>query len=240
MNTKILLIALVLFAALLLAGCSSKARVGALQTESQSIELGDARSARVEIAFGAGDLQVTGGADKLLEADFNYNVAALKPEVGYTGGTLFVRQPEVDGMPSLLNVTDFRNEWNLRLYDQVPMDLRVDAGAGSGDLQLAGLFLTGLDITLGAGDYTIDLSSDWARDLNVTIDAGAANLSVRLPKGVGVRIKVEDGPHMIEATGLTKDGDVYTNDAYGVSEVTLHIDITAGIGWLNLELAGDE
>ena len=93
MKTKHLLIALVLFAALLLAGCGSQARVGALRTESQSVELGDARSVRVEINMGAGDLEVTGGADKLLQADFTYNVAKLKPEVEYKDGTLVVRQP---------------------------------------------------------------------------------------------------------------------------------------------------
>jgi hypothetical protein len=240
MKTNHVLITLVLFAALLLAGCGSNARVGTLRTESQSVELGDARSVRVEINMGAGDLEVNGGADKLMEADFTYNVAKLKPEVEYTDGTLVVRQPEVNGMPALQGIADFRNEWGLRLYDGVPIDLSVNVGAGAGNLQLDGLSLTGLEVSLGAGTYTVDLSGDWARDLNVTIDAGAANLSVRLPKGVGVRIKVEDGPHTIEATGLTKDGDVYTNDAYGVSEVTLHIDITAGIGWLNLELAGDE
>ena len=96
MKTNRLLITLVLFAALLLAGCGSKARVGALQTESQSVELGDAKSVRVEIDMGAGDLEVTGGAEKLLEADFTYNVAKLKPEVEYTDGTLVVRQPEIE------------------------------------------------------------------------------------------------------------------------------------------------
>jgi outer membrane murein-binding lipoprotein Lpp len=237
MKTNYLLIALVLFAAVLLAGCGSQARVGTLRTESQSVELGDAKSARVEIAFGAGNLQVTGGADKLLEADFNYNVAALQPEVGYTGGTLFVRQPEVNGLPNLQNITDFRNEWNLRLYDQVPMDLSVDAGAGSGDLQLAGLSLTRLDISLGAGDYTIDLSGDWPRDLDVTIDAGATDIRLLLPSDVGARVWFEEGPHTIEATGMVKDGPVYTNTAYGVSPVTLHINIESGIGFINLEVA---
>ena len=52
MKKSILLIVFVLFAALLLAGCAPRARVGALQTESQSVELGDARSVRVEIDFG--------------------------------------------------------------------------------------------------------------------------------------------------------------------------------------------
>ena len=234
MKTNQLLITLVLIAAVLLAGCGPQVRVGALQTESQSVELGDARSVHVEINLGAGNLELTGGAKKLLEADFNYNVAKLKPEVEYKNGTLIVQQPKVNGLPDLRDITDYRNEWGLRLYDNVPMDLNVDVGAGFSDLHLAGLSLTGLDITLGAGTYTLDLSGDWARDLNVTIDAGAAILTVRLPRGVGVRVNVESGPHTIDAIGLTQDGDVYTNAAYGVSALTMQIDIDAGIGQIYL------
>src|SRR5512143_2496487 len=137
MRTNRLLIVLVLFSALL-AGCSSGARVGELQRESQSVELGDAKSVIVKINMGAGDLQVTGGAEKLLEADFKYNVVVLKPEVGYTDGRLEVRQPEISGLPNLLGIMNFRNEWDLRLNDQVPMDLSVDLGGGTSNLQLAG------------------------------------------------------------------------------------------------------
>jgi hypothetical protein len=200
------------------------------------VVLGDARSARVEIAFGAGNLHMTGGADKLLEADFLYNVAALKPEVGYTDGTLVVRQPEIKGLPDLRDITDFRNEWNLVLNDGVPVDLKVDAGAGGGNLQLAGLSLTGLEINLGAGDYTIDLGGDWAHDLDVTINAGATNIRLLLPGGIGARVWFEEGPHIIEAPGMLKDGSIYTNAAYGVSPVTLQINIESGIGLIDLEV----
>jgi hypothetical protein len=235
MKTKHLLLALVLVAALL-AGCSSRARVGTLRSESQSVELGDAKSVDVEINFGAGDLKVTGGAKKLLEADFTYNVDKLKPEVKYTDGTLVLSQPENEGLPDLRGIADFRNEWGLRLKDEVPMDLRLEMGAGSSDLQLAGLSLTGLDITLGAGKSTIDLSSDWVRDVDIAINTGAADVTVRLPGDVGVRVEVEAGPHTIDAPDLTQDGNVYTNDAYGNSNVTLHVNVKAGIGRVNLEL----
>jgi hypothetical protein len=234
MKTNRLLIALVLVTSLLLASCNSSLKVGTLRTESQTVELGDAKSVRVEINMGAGNLQLTGGAEKLMEADFTYNVSRLKPEVEYADGMLVVQQPEVDGMPALPGISVFRNEWGVRLYDGVPMDLSVDMGAGASNLQLAGLSLTGLKVTLGAGTYTVDLSGEWARNLDVTIDAGAAILTVRLPRDVGARVKVESGPHTIEASGLSKDGDVYTNAAYGVSDVSLRIDLAAGIGTINL------
>lgn len=231
-----LLIALVLFAALLFANCAPRIRVGELQSESQSVDLGDAQSVRVEINLGAGELDLTGGAEKLLEADFTYNVAKLQPEVEYTDSTLVVRQPEIKGMPALQGIEGFRNEWNLRLNDNVPMDLRLDIGAGRSDLQLASLSLTRLKINLGAGASTIDLSNSWARDLDVTIDAGAGDISLRLPEDVGVRVEVRTGLGTINAPGLIKDGEIYTNAAYGVSDVTLRVNVEAGVGQINLEL----
>jgi hypothetical protein len=240
MKTNRLLIALLLLGALLFTGCSSKASVGALQTESQSVELGGAKSVRVEINLGAGNLELAGGAKKLLEAGFTYNVAKLAPEVEYKNGTLVIRQPNINGLPDLRGITDYRNEWGLRLNNQLPMDLSVEMGSGTSDLQLAGLSLTGLDVSLGAGENTVDLSGDWVHDLDVTIDAGAANVKVLLPKDVGARVKVEAGPHTVEATGLAQDGDVYTNAAYGVSAVTLQVDLEVGIGQINLEVEEDQ
>jgi hypothetical protein len=58
-----------------------------------------------------------------------------------------------------------------------------------------------------------------------------------LPRDVGVRVKVDRGPTVIYASGWNHDGNVYTNSAYGTSDVTLNIDVQTGIGQLNLELA---
>lgn len=236
MKTRSLWITVALLGALLLVSCSSDARVGALQNETQLVELGDAGSARVDINLGAGDLQVTGGAAKLMEADFSYNVARLKPEVGYTRGTLVVSQPDIAGLPVLRDIGDFRNEWNLRLQQNVPLDLSVEIGGGTSDLQLADLSLTRLAVTLGAGTSTLDLNGDWTHDLDVTIDASAADMTVRLPSRMGVRLVVDPGAAVIEAPGLQRDGDVYTNAAYGLSGTTLHVDLKAGIGRIGLQL----
>ena len=229
----------VLTGTLVLAGCAPQYKVGALRNESRSVDVGNAEAVRVAINQGAGDLKLAGGAEKLLEADFNYNVARLQPQVKYTKGTLVVQQPGSEGLPALPGITGFRNDWDLRLNDEVPMDLSVDMGGGTSDLQLAGLSLTGLDISLGAGTSTVDLSGDWKRDLDVTIDSGAAGVTVRLPENVGVRIRIGSGPHMVDATGMTKDGEFYTNAAYGETDVTLNVVMEAGIGWINLEV-GEE
>ncbi len=238
MKTRFLWIAIALLAGLLLVSCSSDARprVGALQNESQSVELADGGSPRVEINMGAGDLKVTGGAANLMDAGFTYNVDRLKPQVEYRRGRLLVSQPDSSGLPVLRDIGDFRSEWDLRLQENVPMDLSVEIGAGTSDLQLADLSLTRLSVKVNAGTSTLDLNGDWARDLDVTLETGAADMTVRLPSDVGVRVVVDPGAALIEAPGLQRDGDVYTNAAYSPSKPALHVDLKAGIGRIGLEL----
>ena len=52
----------------------------------------------------------------------------------------------------------------------------------------------------------------------------------------GVRVEIEAGPHTVEARGLRKDGNVYTNATYGESEATLQVNVEAGIGQIFLEI----
>ncbi len=240
MRTNRSFAALVLLTGVLIAGCGSRPSVGALRTDTQSVELGDAESVRVEIEFGAGDLVIGAGASPLLEADFTYNVAQLKPELEYSGGTLTISQPDAKGLPVLQGIGDFRSEWDLRLNSEVPLDLRVDIGAGTGRLNLAGLALTNLDIVLGAGSSTIDLGGDWERDLEVSIDAGAGDVRLRLPHNMGASVEVDGGLTVVDAPGLAKDGNVYTNSAYGKSEATLRVEISSGLGQVILEVEDGE
>jgi len=246
--------------AVVLTACSvGGARVGELQTESQTVELGGAASVRVEIEMGAGELDLSGGAAELLEASFTYNVAELKPEVEYAGGRLSVRTPDVKfRADSLWDLDDYRYEWDLRLNDDVPMEMRVSMGAGRVDLKLGSLSLTRLDVTRGAGELLVDLSGPasptrldigggagllkvdltgtWQSNLEATIGGGLGKRTLILPADVGVRVKVDIGIGSVDATGLTKEGEYYTNDAYGQSDVTLNIEVDGGVGETELRV----
>jgi len=241
---------------LAVSGCAVSGR---LRTESQSVELGGAESALVEIKMGAGFLQIGGGADELLNADFTYNVASWRPEVEYhvsgTQGQLTVQQPAAAiGIP----LGKYTYEWDLRLNDDVPMALSVDLGVGNGNLDLGRLSLTSLDIQagagnitvdltgirsltslgleMGAGNVTLDLTGDLEKDLNASIRGGVGTANVRLPSNVGVRVEARGALGTVNARGLTRDGNAYINDAYGQSDVTLRINIEGAVGTVNLEL----
>jgi hypothetical protein len=237
------LFALLVNAAVLAGACGTQpgggtSDVGKMQRESKSVDPKDAQSVRAQLKMGAGELNLTGGADRLMEGDFSYNVAEWKPEVSYDmsgdEGELVVRQ----GGSEDSNLTDeARNEWDIRLNDEMPTDLVVQMGAGESDLDLDSLTLEGLKLQMGAGRTTVDLTGDYAQSFKSTIQGGVGEATVELPSGVGVKAKAQGGLGKIDAgEGLKRVGDAYVNDAYGESDVTLNVNVKGGVGAINLEV----
>jgi hypothetical protein len=246
----------------LITGCNvDTIDIRELRTDSETVELGSAQEVTTEVKLGAGKLAINGGSNDLLEAQFTYNVANWKPEVNYEisagNGRLTVEQPDTDEVPSL-NIDEVRYEWDLSLNDDVPMVLSIRVGAGesrltlnslslsrfefengAGDVEidLGGSTVRDLDIRMGAGDVQLDVSGDWQQDLAASIRGGVGKATVILPTTVGIRATVQGGLGQVNAAALNKEGDVYTNDAYGQSEVTLDIEIEGGVGEINLIFA---
>jgi hypothetical protein len=212
-------------------------QVGKMQRESKSVDPMNAQSARVKLEMGAGELNLTGGADQLMEGEFSYNVSEWKPKVSYDvsgeDGELVVKQGSGGGV-SLGGKA--RNEWDISLNDEVPTDLMVQMGAGESDLDLDSLTLTGLDLQMGAGKTTVDLTGDYAQSFDASIEGGVGEATVLLPSEVGVKAKAEGGLGKINAKGLKRVGDSYVNDAYGESDVNLSVDVQGGVGEINLEV----
>jgi hypothetical protein len=245
----------------LVSGCDlENLEVGPVQTKSESVEAGEADVVQAEIKMGNGKLQIDGGAATLMDAEFTYNVEDWQPDVSYTVGSnqgrLVVEQPSVENKFPF-DLDDVRYEWDLRFADNMPLQLIITMGAGEGDLELDTLLLHSLDfaggagrveidlsdstvqdlaVKMGAGNVALDLSGRWQQDLNAEIQGGIGSTSLRLPSDVGVRVEAHKGLGKINAAGFNKNDDIYTNQAYGQSEVTLDIKIQGGIGSLTLQL----
>ena len=241
MKKLLFLFALLVTAVVLLGSCGTQRggtqQVGEMQRESRSIQAQDAQAVRSKLQMGAGELNITGGADQLMEGEFSYNVSNWKPKVSYDvsgeRGALTVKQGSGGGVRL---GGDARNEWDISLNDEVPTDLVVEMGAGESDLDLDSLTLTGLDLQMGAGKTTVDLTGDYAQDFDASIEGGVGQATVLLPSEVGVKAKAEGGLGKINAKGLKREGDSYVNDAYGNSGVTLSVDVQGGVGQINLEV----
>lgn len=206
---------------------------GPLRHDPVSIDMDKSEMVRTEFKIGAGKLEVRGGAAKLLEGDFTYNVPSWKPRVDWVPssfrGLLTVSQPEGHG-----HFGHSEYEWNLRLNDDKPMDVKVELGAGEADLELGSLNLRGVDIEMGVGKLMLDLKGAPKNDYNVRIHGGVGEATVYFPAGVGVSADAKGGIGGIHADGMHKDGSHYTNDAWPDAKVRIRVDVEGGIGAINL------
>ena len=210
--------------------------VGELAEETRTVELGEAESVELDLNMGAGELKVQGGARELMEGYFVYNIERWKPEIRYSvagnRGKLKVKQGECGAM----TIGKTRNKWNISVSNDIPLDIKVDFGAGEGNLDLRGLILNSLDIDMGVGELKVDISGEQKQSLDVSLDGGVGSATIYLPLDVGVRVKVDGGIGSVNARGMIKKRGAYINDAYGKTEVTIDVDVDAGIGSIDLIL----
>src|SRR5260370_13193472 len=151
--------------------------------------------------MGAGRLTINGGASHILDADFTYSDSFDQPRVDY----------HVDGGVGQLNISQeshsvhfgrSQNDWNLRFSKDIPLELKVDLGAGHGNLHFQDIPLTRLDLNIGAGQMDVDLTGDRKTDLPADIEGGVGQANVRLPKNVGVVAHASAGLRTITLPAL--------------------------------------
>jgi hypothetical protein len=206
--------------------------------ESVTIDRGKAEMVRAEVRMAVGELRVSGGSSKLLEAEFRYNLPFLKPEVRYdaTGfrGHLTV---ENKSNRDLRLGGEAENTWDLRLNNDTPLDLILHMGAGESRFEIGSLDLRRVEVHLGVGEVYMDLRGEPKRDFDVEVRGGVGEATIHLPKTVGVVAEARGGIGGIEVRGLRKDGDRWVNSLYGTGKPTVRVDVRGGVG--SIELIGD-
>ena len=201
--------------------------------ESQHIDLQGANSIDASIQSPAGELTVDGGSSRALEADFSFAESYGAPVVDY----------HVASGIGQMNVTQdhdephfgvSHNDWKLRFNDAIPLELKVEMGAGEGKLHLRDVPVTRLTLHMGAGRVLVDLTGDRKKDVDADIQGGVGEATVRLPKNVGVVAHASGGIGGIFAPGFKKQDDEFTNDAYGKSPTTIRVSVQGGVGTIRL------
>ena len=240
---------------IIVSGC---VEVGELQTETRSVDLEDADSVDVELDMNSGEMNVAGGADALLNAEFKYNIAEWKPEIEYsvTGGEgkLTVRQPTLESTFGPVGPVgpDVRNEWDLRLNDDVPIDLDIIVSSGRSDLNMGSSMLKTFDIESSSGsvDAALSGSQSLLKNIEMDVSSGAASLDLsgEYPSLSRMVIESSSGSVDVELEGnysslrlvdiSASSGNAFV-DITGNLNSDLQIDITASSGNVVLRLPRD-
>jgi len=109
----------------------------------------------------------------------------------------------------------------------------VDMDVGAAKFQafaLANLNAERLAFSGGVGDVTLDFTGDWTRNLTAELRMGLGSLTLRVPRGVGVRIRKDGLLVGFDSEGLTKHGNVYESEDWDRAEHLLTINVEAALG----------
>jgi len=211
-----------------------KLEVGELRTKELLVPLSDAESAEVLLRFGAANFHLKPGAAELLEGKVTYNIDQLEPETAYSSsaGKIKVeisprRGTEIRGLPT----ERVRNDWEVWLTKDIPLSLRIEAGAFSGDFDLSGLRLADLRMRTGAARSTVSFQEPNPKELErIEVETGASEFDLL---GLGyanfeeMTFKGGLGRYTLDFTGpLNRSATVRIET--GVSQVTIIVPESTG------------
>lgn len=190
-----------------------------------------ATSAYVALDMGAASVAVSGGSDQAASGTFTSTVADLSTESRLDGTVqrinLMSNRRENTGWSWFWKM---RNTIDLKLNHQWPIDLNIDSGAASLDLDLRTLMAKNL--TVDAGASSIELKLGDLVDSNTTvIKSGASSIDVDIPKTVdGIKLKIDAGLSSKNVPSAFKDrGDgLYETDGYVDAKKKVDLTIDAG------------
>jgi hypothetical protein len=219
----------------MLQGAETPAQRPATATETLSQGLQDAERGLVRLRLGAGEIKVGALADSpnLVEGKIEYGERSRKVVEQLTVRNSQAEY-ELSGGPenSLWAPGTNTNEtWQLRFTPRVPLEMRIDMGAGSVQADLSGLKITGLDVNMGVGSTELTLPAvEGSATISVKLPIGG--VTVVVPPGVGVRMRTNKLLTSVNVGGgrFTHSGDEWVSDNYATSasKIDLRIDNVMG------------
>jgi hypothetical protein len=157
----------------------------------------------------------------------------LRLDVGASSGMIELGGLRVRDLDVTTGAADLRIEFDEPNLERLS-SLHIYSGAAKLELhELGNANLDELAFDGGLGTYLFDFGGEWQRSASARILAGASQVTLRVPRDIGVRICPGD-LHRGNYGGLEKQGDCYVNRLYDQSGITLDIDLDMGLGKLDV------
>lgn len=196
-----------------------KANTGSTETLEISETAPDSKPAELTLSMGGGQLNISGGAEKLVEGSVEYNVKEWKPTITRDSHEVRIEQHIEKGFSLNNGTSKTINKWNLKLGD-TPTNLTVEAGAYEGKLDLSAIPLTRLKISDGASKADVSFNvPNPERMVSFSYETGASNINL---KGLAnanfdeMSFKGGAGNYALDFGGkLQRDAKVYVDGGLG-------------------------
>lgn len=196
-----------------------------MRTVSMSRALSGQDALDVRVRYGAGRLSIRPADGGVLYAlDLRYDESQFEPLTEFDGRRLEVG---LEGRGRNIDLDDEdEGELDLRLAPGLPMDLRLEFGAGRATVDLGGLALRDLDLETGASESRIDVSRPNPEMLRrAEFDVGAADFeAIRL------------GNLNLEELGVNAGVGRVALDFSGALRRDVDVEVDMGLGALELKV----
>lgn len=190
----------------------------------ETVARNGATSLDLRIDAAAGDFTVTGGAAALVEARASGTEFRIRTERRDARAEVRVEEQHDhfrwggDG-PTL----------DVKVADDVPTKVSLDAGAGDIRLDLRSTRVTEVNIDAGAGDIHV-IAPIPQGDVPISIEAGAAEIVIELPPGVEARVSVSGGAVSLNSSDPRLGVADRTGQTAGYASASARLTITVTAG----------
>jgi hypothetical protein len=97
-----------------------------------------------------------------------------------------------------------------------------------------------IDFEGGMGKVTLDFDGAWTSSSKATVKMAMGELTLRLPRRVGVRLKLDRFLASFDPAGLVRAGDGFQSPGYANADRRLDIDVTTAVGGVKVEWADEK
>jgi hypothetical protein len=114
---------------------------------------------------------------------------------------------------------------------------RAAISAGAADVSVMGLGNSRCDEVLfegGVGRVLLDFAGAWSASSRVEVTMAMGELTLRLPRKVGLRISMDKFLSSFEPAGLVRQGNTFVSPNYTSSTRHLDLDLTTAMGGVNV------
>jgi hypothetical protein len=192
------------------------------QAATYAEPLNGAETASIRLDLAAAETVITPltGSDELFNADIRYIGEVTFDVSGGANRQVHLRN-ETRNLQwfNFSGMGDGSLRWNVGLNTTVPLSLTINGGAGSANLDLMDVMLTGLDYNMGAG--SLDLQLPGTEDpYRASINGGAGSVNISIEEGAALTLDIDGGAGSL-VLDVPDDAAVRINGQTGVGSINV-------------------
>ncbi len=109
---------------------------------------------------------------------------------------------------------------------------------GAGDIDISGLAHAGcreVHLDGGIGRATLDFGGTWKRDVRVTVGMSMGVVTLRIPRGTGVRLDASRFLSPLSADGFARDGKTWVTPRFDAAKRKITVELNTTVASIDVE-----